>query len=140
MFLKTIVLVLLLLFCKQSYSQGFLKTNGKSIVNAEGKEVILRGIGLGGWMLQEPYMLQLSGITANQSAIRSKIIELIGEDKTNTFYNAWLSNHCRKADIDSLAAWGFNSIRLPMHYDLFTLATEQEPVPGKNTWLSKGFQ
>ena len=24
-------------------------------------------------------------------------------------------------DVDSLAAWGFNSIRVPLHYNLFTL-------------------
>ncbi len=140
MFLKQIILIFLLFFSKQLFSQGFLKANGKTIVNAKGKEIILRGIGLGGWMLQEPYMLQLGGVAANQSLIRSKITDVIGEDATNTFYNAWLANYCRKADIDSLAAWGFNSIRLPMHYNLFTLATEQEPVSGKNTWLSKGFQ
>ena len=140
MFLKQIILIFLLFFSKQLFSQGFLKANGKTIVNAKGKEIILRGIGLGGWMLQEPYMLQLGGVAANQSLIRTKITNLIGEDATNTFYNAWLANYCRKADIDSLAAWGFNSIRLPMHYNLFTLATELEPVSGKNTWLSKGFQ
>ncbi|MDB5200459.1 MAG: glycosyl hydrolase family 5 [Chitinophagaceae bacterium] len=140
MFLKRLLLISLLFFSKYTYSQGFLKVNGKAIVNGSGKEIVLRGMGLGGWMLQEPYMLQLGGIAANQRAVKSKIIDLIGEEKTNTFYNAWLSNHTRKADIDSLAAWGFNSIRLPMHYNLFTLPTEQEPVPGKDTWLSKGFQ
>lgn len=140
MLLKKIILILLFSFSKQLYSQGFLKAKGKFIVNAKGKEIMLRGIGLGGWMLQEPYMLQLGGVAANQSSIRSKISEIIGEDETKRFYNAWLNNACRKADIDSLAAWGFNSIRLPMHYNLFTLATEQEPVTGKNTWLSEGFQ
>ena len=139
MFLKQIILIFLLFFSKQLFSQGFLKANGKTIVNAKGKEIILRGIGLGGWMLQEPYMLQLGGVAANQSLIRSKITDVIGEDATNTFYNAWLANYCRKADIDSLAAWGFNSIRLPMHYNLFTLPVEKEPVAGKNTWLTKGF-
>ena len=122
MFLKQIILIFLLFFSKQLFSQGFLKANGKMIVNEKGEEIIFRGMGLGGWMLQEPYMLQLGGVAANQSLIRSKITDVIGEDATNTFYNAWLANYCRKADIDSLAAWGFNSIRLPMHYNLFTLA------------------
>ncbi|HVZ97828.1 MAG TPA: cellulase family glycosylhydrolase, partial [Chitinophagaceae bacterium] len=45
-----------------------------------------------------------------------------------------------KADVDSLHAWGFNSIRLPMHYNLFTLPAEEEPVAGQNTWLKKGFE
>ncbi|GAC1424888.1 MAG: hypothetical protein NVSMB7_01040 [Chitinophagaceae bacterium] len=51
----------------------------------------------------------------------------------------WLSNHTRKIDIDSLKAWGFNSVRLPMHYNLYTLPIESEPVAGQQTWLDKGF-
>lgn len=120
-------------------SQG-LKAKGKFIVDKNGNEVLLRGVGLGGWMLQEPYMLQLSGVATAQHNIRSKIKELAGDESTEKFYQAWLKNHCTKADIDSLAAWGFNFVRLPMHYNLFTLPVQQEPVKGKNTWLTKGFQ
>lgn len=126
-------------FATPANSQGFLKVDGKRIVNGKGQEVILRGMGLGGWMLQEPYMLQLSGVAIAQHDIRRKIKDIIGEARTEDFYSAWLSNHCRKADIDSLAAWGFNSVRLPMHYNLFTPPVEEEPVAGQITWLEKGF-
>ncbi|MEO6407063.1 MAG: cellulase family glycosylhydrolase [Ferruginibacter sp.] len=120
--------------------QGFLRAEGNAISDGNQHEIILRGIGLGGWMLQEPYMLGLSGSAIAQYDIRNKITDLVGEEKTNRFYNAWLENHCTKADIDSLASWGFNSVRLPMHYNLFTVPVEKEPVKGKNTWLTKGFQ
>ncbi len=65
----------------------------------------------------------------------------MGKEETDEFYNRWLANHTppRKADVDSTAAWGFNSIRLPIHYNLYTLPVEQEPVAGQNTWLEKGF-
>ncbi len=139
MFLKQIILIFLLFFSKQSYTQGILKANGKMIVNEKGEEIIFRGMGLGGWMLQEPYMLSLSGVASAQYDIRKKIVDLIGEANTKKFYEAWLDNHCTRSDIDSLAAWGFNSVRLPMHYNLFTLPIEKEPVAGKNTWLTKGF-
>ena len=121
-------------------AQGFLKARGTAIKDEKGNEVILRGMGLGGWMLQEPYMLKLSGTATAQYDIRKKITALVGEKNTAKFYDAWLANHCTRTDIDSLAAWGFNSVRLPMHYNLYTLPIEKEPVPGKNTWLSKGFQ
>jgi len=65
---------------------------------------------------------------------------LIGVAATDSFYNAWLQNHVRKIDIDSLKSWRFNCVRLPMHYNLFTLPIEQEPVAGENTWLAKGFE
>jgi len=62
-----------------------------------------------------------------------------GPEKTKLFYDQWLSHHTTQTDIDSLAAWGFNSIRQPMHYNLFTLPVDEEPVAGNNTWLQKGF-
>ena len=44
----------------------------------------------------------------------------MGKEKTETFFAEWRKNHFTKRDVDSLAAWGFNSIRLPMHYNLMT--------------------
>lgn len=114
-----------------------LKTQGQRIVNDRGEEVILRGIGLGGWMLQEGYMLRTGG---PQYKIETRIENLVGEQNKEAFYAAWLANHMRKIDVDSLKAWGFNSIRLPMHYKLFTLPIEEEPVSGQNTWLETGFK
>ncbi|MCU7549815.1 cellulase family glycosylhydrolase [Chitinophagaceae bacterium LB-8] len=118
--------------------QGFLKADGQRIVNGKGENVLLRGIGLGGWMLQEGYMLRVNG-QGQQHKIKARIEALIGAKKTEEFYDAWLSNHTRKIDIDSMKAWGFNSVRLPMHYNLYTLPVDQEPVKGENTWLQKGF-
>jgi len=118
---------------------GILKASGKNIVDGGGHPVLLRGMGLGGWMLQEPYMFRLSGI-GPQYRIRQRIAELVGEQQASKFYDNWLKDHTTKADIDSLAAWGFNSVRLPMHYALYTLPAEAEPVAGQNTWLPKGFE
>ncbi|MFY0254925.1 cellulase family glycosylhydrolase [Chitinophaga sp. 30R24] len=119
-------------------AQGYLKTQGHIIINEKNEKVILRGMGLGGWMLQEGYMFRLGNI-GQQYKIREKIAELIGPEKTQNIYDAWLINHTTKRDIDSMAAWGFNSVRLPMHYNLYTLPVEEEPVLGQQTWLEKGF-
>jgi endoglucanase len=126
------------LLLNPSKAQGFLKTDGQKIVDEHGNNVLLRGIGFGGWMLQEGYMLRIYN-EAQQHKIREKIEGLVGAEKTAEFYDKWLSNHVRKVDIDSLKAWGFNSVRLPMHYNLYTLPIEQEPVKGKQTWLTRGF-
>ena len=116
---QTALLLLSVCLFFNGRSQGFLKTSGTSIVDSKGKNVLLRGIGLGGWMLQEGYMLHVPG-EGQQHKIRARIEGLIGKDKTNAFYDAWLSNNTTRADIDSLKAWGFNSVRLPMHYNLYT--------------------
>lgn len=120
-------------------AQGFLRTSGTKIVNEKGENVLLRGMGLGGWMLQEGYMLRLQG-TNPQYSIRNRIEKLIGAEQTQQFYDAWLKNFITKADIDSMRSWGFNHVRLPMHFNLYTLPVDKEPDSTKQTWLEKGFQ
>ena len=134
-----IALAILLLTFQVSYSQGFLKAREKQIVDASGNEIILRGMGLGGWMLQEGYMLQINN-KGMQHTIKARITDLIGKEDCDKFYDLWLSNHMTRSDADSLAKWGFNSIRLPMHYNLYTLPIEEEPIKGENTWLTRGFE
>lgn len=136
---RLFVVLLLLASSLLTMAQGFLKASGQKIVNERGEEVLLRGIGLGGWMLQEPYMLRLSGVAPTQGGIRKKITELVGEEKTAQFYEAWLANHTTRRDIEAMASWGFNSVRLPMHYNLFTPPVEEEPVAGQITWHERGF-
>lgn len=107
------------LYMSPAEGQGFLRAKGRIIVNEKGEKVILRGMGLGGWMLQESYMLR-AGSIGQQHRIKEKIAELAGQEKTDQFYQGWLDNHTTKTDIDSMAAWGFNSVRIPMHYRLLT--------------------
>jgi endoglucanase len=136
--IRQVLVCLMLLVSIHSQAQ-YLHTSGKMIVDKNNKEVILRGMGLGGWMLQEGYMLETNSFANPQHQIRGKIRELIGEENTKQFYEAWRANHCTRRDIDSLASWGFNSVRLPMHYNLYTLPIQDEPVAGQNTWLENGF-
>jgi endoglucanase len=134
-------IILFIFFITVSKNSGaqFLKTKAESIVNEKGETILLRGMGLGGWMLQEGYMFRLSFL-GQQYRIKEKIAEVVGADKTKLFYEQWLLHHTTKKDIDALAAWGFNSIRLPMHYNLYTLSIDEEPVIGKHTWIEKGFE
>ncbi|HEX8270993.1 MAG TPA: cellulase family glycosylhydrolase [Flavobacterium sp.] len=133
------VICFVFLIMLQSQAQGFLHRDGKRIVDGNGDNVLLRGLGLGGWMVQEGYMLQTAAFAGTQREIRQKITELIGAEDTEAFYQKYRDNNVTKRDIDSLKAWGFNSIRLPMHYNLYTLPIELEK-PGQNTWLAEGFE
>jgi hypothetical protein len=109
-------------------------------VNEKGRPVLLRGIGLGGWMLQEPYMFKFAEAARTQTEFKAKITKLIGRENCEEFYETFLANMITRKDVEALKSWGFNSIRLPMHYDLFTPPSGKEPVPGKNTWLEPGFK
>lgn len=134
------LVICIILSITNSVGQGFLKADGKKIVNEKGENVLLRGMGLGGWMLQEPYMFQLSDVAGTQTEIKARIASLIGEKNCDEFYSRFLKNKITEKDIDALKKWGFNSIRLPMHYNLYTLPIEKESVPGQNTWLETGFK
>ena len=58
---KHIFFIGLLLSTMLSWGQG-LKADGKKIVNSKGEEVLLRGLGPGGWLIMEGYMMQTSGV------------------------------------------------------------------------------
>ncbi len=126
-------------FYSLTSAQGFLHRNGRYIYDGSGKEVILRGIGTGNWMLQEGYMMQTSDVAPTQHQFRAKLESTIGKAKTDSFYTVWLDSHFRRIDVDSLKSWGFNSVRVAMHYKWFTPPIEDEPVSGQITWLEKGF-
>ncbi|QBN19535.1 cellulase family glycosylhydrolase [Flavobacterium nackdongense] len=136
--MKKIILPFFMCFALASFGQGFLHRNGQNIVDGNDKNVVLRGLGLGGWMIQEGYMIQSGAFAGPQYKIKQKITDLIGAANTEEFYKAYKANGITKRDIDSLAAWGFNSIRLPMHYNLYTPAIENEK-DGQITWLEEGF-
>ena len=137
--MKKYLIYIFLAFVFISNGQG-LRTLGKNIVNFNGDEVLLKGVGLGGWMLQEGYMMNSSGAADTQHEFIEKLTVLIGAEKTAEFYTNWRNNFVTKKDVDSIAKLGYNSIRLPMHYNLFTLPIEDEAAEGENTWLTLGFE
>lgn len=122
-----------------SFGQNYVKCSGKAITKPNGDTLLIRSMGLGNWMVQEGYMMHTSNFGDAQHELRDTIEDLIGVQNTNDFYDAWLDNYVTKRDIDSLKSWGFNTIRPALHYNLFTLPIEDEPVSGQQTWLNRGF-
>ena len=132
-------LFVILFFLSISLFSQNIKRYNSVIIDENNNEVILKGIGLGGWMLQEPYMFNYIGAAEAQYDFKEKLVEFIGQENTDAFFQAWLENFVTEEDINLLASWGFNSVRLPMHYELFTYSIQNEPVQGQNTWLDTGF-
>ncbi|MCX6135945.1 MAG: cellulase family glycosylhydrolase [Ignavibacteriales bacterium] len=114
-------------------AQGFLGVSGTKIVNGRGEEFILRGIGLGGWLVPEGYMLQTSSFANSPTEIRNKIVGMVGAANADTFYALYRKSYVARKDIEQIAKWGFNSIRLPMHYALLT------PKNQPGVYLESGF-
>ena len=137
--LATLLVVCLAPLASPARAQGFVHADHRQIMDAQGNPLILRGLNLGGWMVQEGYMMGLSNLKA-QHVIRSRISQIIGKEKTETFYQSWRDNAVTRADIDAMAKWGFNSVRLPMHWNLFIKDTPDKTATGQIIWNEEGFR
>ncbi|MFM7024141.1 MAG: carbohydrate-binding protein [Flavobacteriales bacterium] len=109
---------------------GFLHAIGKNIVNNNGN-FVMKAANIGNYMVQEGYMMNLGG--GYQYVIKQKIADVVGQSNADKFYQDYYKNYLTKTDIDSLSKWGFNSIRLPMHYNLFT------PLGQPSVFYESGF-
>ena len=122
---------ILLILSSLSFSQGFLHTEGKEIVEGNGEPILLRGFGLGGWLVPEGYMLinraWIEGFES-PTQIENHILDLIGEEKSREFWEDYRKNFVSRADIDQIAEWGFNHIRLPFHYKQFHTEDGSTPI------------
>ena len=74
--MRAVCLLLLFTLSNSALSQ-WLTTRGKVIVNDENQEILLRGMGPGGWMVMEGYMMQTAGFAGTQHEIKSNLILLL---------------------------------------------------------------
>ena len=114
---------------------GFIRRDGRMLVNDLG-EIVLRGWGIGNWLLPEGYMWrnEESSRFDRPRRIEAVIRELIGTTGSTAFWQAFRDRYFTRADIQRIKAQGYNSVRLPLNWRLF-LADE----PGI-TFLDEGFQ
>ncbi len=133
--IKAIVLVLIIIALCSSVgdAQGFLKVSGTKIVNEKNEEVILRGMGLGGWHVPEGYMFGMSSFANAAWEIRNKIVEVVGPQNADTFFTSFRANFVTRKDIERLGQLGFNSVRMPMHFQFFVKQSEPD------VWIESGF-
>ena len=106
--------------CSLSAQAQFFRTEGKEILDPEGNPVVLRGLGLGGWLMPEGYMLHVAAPDGGSPrTIRAQIEDLIGVSDTDRFFEIYRANYVEEKDVAAIADWGFDHIRLPFHYNLF---------------------
>lgn len=116
---NTACVPLLCIVVAVSAAEGFLRTSKHDIIDEKGNTVILKGFGLGGWLVREGYMIQIEqgGVKwpLSHTEIENAVAELIGEADKNEFFRLWEANFITEKDIAVMASWGCNSIRLPIN-------------------------
>ena len=113
--------------------EGFLHNVDGEIVEGNGEPILLRGFGLGGWLVPEGYMLHnqawISGFES-PTDIENHVTDLIGTEAAEDFWELYRANYVAQADIDQIAEWGFNHLRVPFHYKQFYDSTGSETPIG----------
>jgi len=114
-------------------NSGFVKVEGKKVLTPDGRPLLLKGIGLGNWLLPEGYMWRFKKAVSPRQ-INEVVTELIGPAAAREFWKKYRENYITKKDIVYLKKIGMNSVRVPINYRVLT----PENHPG--IWLKSGFQ
>jgi endoglucanase len=114
---------------------GFVRADGRKLVNGEGREVLLRGVGFGNWLLPEGYMWKFPKEGDRPRRIEAMIEGLIGSEKAGRFWQHYYERYTSEADIERIAAEGFNSVRVPIHAR-FLMEDEEEPLRIKKSHIA----
>lgn len=107
------------LFSCSAPAAGFLHTQGENIVDEHGHKILLRGVGLGNWMLPEGYMWRFGEQGDRPRKIEKIVTDLIGPDNAAKFWKEYRAQYITQADIQRIAQLGFNSVRPAMNARLF---------------------
>jgi len=109
----------------------FVHTQGKDIIDQHGNKLLLRGVGLGGWLLPEGYMWRFPNQGDRPRKIEKVIESLIGKDAAHDFWQSYYKNYITKNDIDKIADDGFNSVRIALHWRFLL---DEEHKINENHW------
>lgn len=115
-------------------AEGFLHAHGHDMVDEQGQKVLLRGVGLGNYLLPEGYMWKFGPAGDRPRKIEAMVGELIGQDEAGRFWPEFRQNYIMEADIRRIAELGFNSVRPALNARRF-LTEGDDPV-----YVEEGFR
>ena len=93
-----------------------LRVDGDQLIRGDGAPVVLRGVGVGGWMNMENF---ITGYPANEEAQRRAIREVLGRERYEIFFDRFLEHFFTEGDARFIRSLGLNLLRLPVNYRHF---------------------
>lgn len=94
---------------------GFVRAEGQRIVNGAGVPFLLRGVGLGSWLLPEGYMWRMPEAADRPRRMETMVRDLLGTEGANQFWESYWDRFVTEEDVARIAAEGFNSLRVPIN-------------------------
>jgi endoglucanase len=99
-------------------STQFVTVKGKQIIAPDGGPLLLKGIGIGNWLLPEGYMFGFQ--RANSPRLIDEVIcQLVGEERARTFWQTFYEQYVTRDDVHAIVEAGFNHIRVSFNWRLF---------------------
>jgi endoglucanase len=111
---------------KDQFQSASIHIKGSHLVAANGREVELHGINIGGWLVTESWMCgfidtkdtqENSGSTGTPGRSTMESLEdRFGQQKAAELMNVWQDHWITASDLDQIRDGGFNLIRVPISY------------------------
>ena len=89
------------------------------LINESKKEVLLHGVNLGGWLLQETWMCPVAGSESNSESIRTLEERGFSEQQIRSLFQSYADHWITEKDLEYLASLGVNCVRVPFWYRNF---------------------
>ncbi|MBS0241049.1 MAG: cellulase family glycosylhydrolase [Proteobacteria bacterium] len=111
-------LLLLMLAPPVSAQHALVRTEGKRFVKPDGTRLDIKGISLGNWLVPEGYMFKFEEAKAPHQ-IYGVFERLLGRQRAGEFWAKFRDTYIAREDIRFIKSVGFNTVRVPLHYNLF---------------------
>ncbi len=108
------------------YKKSYTHVEGARLMAADGHEVQMHGINIGGWLVTETWMcgftdsndMQEDGKTmgAPGRSTLASLEERFGRDNAAALMKAWEDHWITTGDLDQIREAGFNVVRVPISY------------------------
>ena len=112
-----------------SEGSAYYTTKGKNIIDrVTGDSVVLKGFGLGGWLLPEGYMWGIH-VLDRPRQFEAAIIDLIGADSAKQFWRLYYANYLTEDDIRLMRSWGASALRVALNANVLQPRDGQPDQP-----------
>jgi hypothetical protein len=102
----------------QNAAPEFIHVRGRDLVDPSGQVFLVRGIGLGNWLMPEGYMFKFKKARAPRE-IYALFDMVLGAEDAARFWTMFRDRYISREDIMLIKRAGFNTVRVPLHYGLF---------------------